>query len=83
MLDDLEKWVLKIYESCIGENLVIFQNIHYFHLITKYYLFGQAKITTIDMLHHIELKMEQLTQELESLNPEKVSTVKYDICTRQ
>ena len=28
------------------------------------------------MLHHIELKMEQLTQELESLNPEKVS---YDM----
>ena len=22
MLDDLQRWVLKIYESCIGENLV-------------------------------------------------------------
>ena len=32
----------------------------------------QAKISTIDMLHHIELRMERLTQQLESLNPEKV-----------
>lgn len=52
MLDDLEKSVLKIYESCVGEN--------------------EAKISTIDMLHHIEMRMENLTQELEVLNPEKV-----------
>ena len=52
MLDDLEKWVSKIYVSCIGDNV--------------------AKISTIDMLHHIEMRMENLTQEMESLNPEKV-----------
>ena len=52
MLDDLEKWVSKIYASCIGENV--------------------AKINTIDMLHHIEMRMESLTQELESLNQDKV-----------
>ena len=32
----------------------------------------QAKISTIDMLHHIEMRMETLTQELEVLNSEKV-----------
>ena len=52
MLDDLERWVSKIYVSCIGENV--------------------AKINTIDMLHHIEMRMENLTQELESLNQHKV-----------
>ena len=44
MLDDLERWVSKIYVSCIGENV--------------------AKINTIDMLHHIETRMEGLTQVL-------------------
>ena len=33
----------------------------------------QAKISTIDMLHHIEMRMETLTQQLEALNPAKVN----------
>ena len=37
----------------------------------SYFIF-QAKISTIDMLHHIEMRMETLTQELEVLNSEKV-----------
>ena len=34
---------------------------------------SQAKISTIDMLHHIEMRMETLTQQLEALNPAKVN----------
>ena len=49
MLDDLERWVSKIYVSCIGENV--------------------AKINTIDMLHHIETRMEGLTQVLTNHRP--------------
>ena len=56
MLEDLEQWVLNIYQSCIGDN--------------------EARISTIDMLHHIELRMETLTQELETLNPEKVEVAR-------
>ena len=39
-------------------------------------LWSQAKISTIDMLHHIEMRMETLTQQLEALNPAKVN-IKY------
>ena len=56
MLEDLDHWVLNIYQSCIGDN--------------------EARISTIDMLHHIELRMETLTQELETLNPEKVEVAR-------
>ena len=67
MLDDLEKSVLKIYESCVGENEVKDKT------NKEWYKYKwQAKISTIDMLHHIEMRMETLTQELEVLNPEKV-----------
>ena len=34
---------------------------------------NEASISTIDMLRHIELRMESLTQEQELLNPKKVS----------
>ena len=33
---------------------------------------NEASISTIDMLRHIELRMESLTQEQELLNPKKV-----------
>ena len=33
---------------------------------------NEANISTIDMLRHIELRMESLTQEQEILNPKKV-----------
>ena len=33
---------------------------------------NEANISTIDMLRHIELRMENLTQEQEILNPKKV-----------
>ena len=35
---------------------------------------NEANISTIDMLRHIELRMENLTQEQEILNPKKVWT---------
>ena len=35
-----------------------------------------GRISTIDMLRHIELRMEVLTQELEGLDPEKVSVAR-------
>ena len=47
------------WDTLTGNSLIGFQDI-------------KAKISTIDMLHHIEMKMENLTQELESLNPSKV-----------
>ena len=34
---------------------------------------NEACISTIDMLHHIEMRMETLTQQLEALNPAKVN----------
>ena len=33
---------------------------------------NEACISTIDMLHHIEVRMETLTQEQELLHPQKV-----------
>ena len=33
---------------------------------------NEACISTIDMLHHIEVRMETLTQEQEVLHPQKV-----------
>ena len=38
----------------------------------------QAKISTIDMLHHIELKLESLTREQEHLNKEKVDLARVE-----
>ena len=35
---------------------------------------NEACISTIDMLHHIEVRMETLTQEQEVLHPQKVET---------
>merc|ERR1719219_2636290 len=35
-----------------------------------------VRISTIDMLRHIELRMETLTQELEGLDPEKVEVAR-------
>ena len=52
MLEDLDRWVLSIYNSCIGDNV--------------------ARISTLDMLRRIELRMESLTQQLETLDQEKV-----------
>ena len=57
MLDDLERWVSKIYVSCIGENV--------------------AKINTIDMLHHIETRMEGLTQVLTNHRPRDLVSPNY------
>ena len=42
---------------------------------------SQAKISTIDMLHHIEMRMETLTQQLEALNPAKVNITYLYIST--
>ena len=36
---------------------------------------NEACISTIDMLHHIEVRMETLTQEQEVLHPQKVRRV--------
>ena len=43
---------------------------------------NEAKISTIDMLRHIELKMETLTQEQEILNPKKVEIARVT-CERE
>ena len=41
---------------------------------------NEASISTIDMLRHIELRMESLTQEQELLNPKKVSFETVSCC---
>ena len=70
VLDDLQESVLGIYESCIGQNEESISNV--LKQINPFTIL-QAMISTVDMLHHIEMKMENLTQELEALNTEKVS----------
>ena len=74
MLDDLAGWVAEIYRSCIGENVVTIYSLC--TVASSVTLWSQAKISTIDMLHHIEMRMETLTQQLEALNPAKVN-IKY------
>ena len=74
MLDDLAGWVAEIYRSCIGENVVTICSLC--TVASSVTVWSQAKISTIDMLHHIEMRMETLTQQLEALNPAKVN-IKY------
>ena len=74
MLDDLAGWVTEIYRSCIGENVVTIYSLC--TVASSVTVWSQAKISTIDMLHHIEMRMETLTQQLEALNPAKVN-IKY------
>ena len=44
---------------------------------------NEANISTIDMLRHIELRMETLTQEQEVLNQKKVSCLPSEFSNRQ
>ena len=71
MLEDLAGWVTEIYRSCIGENVVTIPSVC--TVASSVTVCSQAKISTIDMLHHIEMRMETLTQQLEALNPAKVN----------
>ena len=79
MLDDLAGWVAEIYRSCIGENVVTIYSIS--TVSSSVTVWSQAKISTIDMLHHIEMRMETLTQQLEALNPAKVNIKYLHICS--
>ena len=69
MLDDLEKSVLKIYE----EVNQLFSGAWKWRDFVKVIGENEARISTIDMLRHIELRMETLTQEQEILNQKKVN----------
>ena len=44
---------------------------------------NEANISTIDMLRHIELRMETLTQEQEVLNQKKVSRLPSEFSNRR
>ena len=79
MLDDLAGWVTEIYRSCIGENVVTIYSLC--TVASSVTVWSQAKISTIDMLHHIEMRMETLTQQLEALNPAKVNIKYLHICS--
>ena len=72
VLDDLEKVVSKIYEDFF----LFFSFYSFFQVVLKIYEKcvgeNEACISTIDMLHHIEVRMETLTQEQEVLHPQKV-----------